>query len=270
LDFNVSEKFNAGLLGYYWIEDSDGNKSPLSAYGRMREWSKNNLADTQNFWRNTAGGDYDYWTLGGYMKFNFTPSIALKGLYYYQDMGDDLAWRMNGFDVSPNNGDPIYDSGASAWKAVLDIKQDALKFTSLWLEYAHLDNNFVYARTDFANTWPYGDSDGNLLGNQPYNLETTKVLLVRMNQQWSDKWDTFLRYGHADYGTNYLDDADNWTVGVGYRLNDAVKFILSYDYLDFGDTVRPADPANSVKESHNLGSATGDDHVIRFRTVVTF
>ena len=68
---------------------------------------------------------------GIYAGFKFTPAIELKGIYYFQNLGDNM---------------PVMDDSQKAWKAVLDVKQEALKFTSLWLQsvsYTHLD---VYKR----------------------------------------------------------------------------------------------------------------------------
>ena len=43
-----------------------------------------------------------------------------------------------------------------AWKAIVDVKQDALKFTSLWLEYSKWDASFATTNT-FLN---YADGPG--------------------------------------------------------------------------------------------------------------
>ena len=90
----------------------------------------------------------------------------------------------------------------------------------------------------------------------PWNDGTTKFLFVKAEQQWTEKWSTYLRYGHADFDTNEIDDADNYGIGVTYQYTPAIAFRLAYDYVDYGD----------------CGAAyySGDDHVFQFRTVVNF
>ncbi len=65
----------------------------------------------------------------------------------------------------------------------------------------------------------------------------------------------------ADYDTQGVDDATNWSLGFAYRLNPAVEFELAYDKIDFGSV----NGANAGGKGY-----TGDDHMIRFRTFVTF
>jgi hypothetical protein len=222
-NFTFSEQFRAGLLIYHFIEDGGSDNSLV---------------------RNL---DLDMTTFGGYLAFKFHPSVEFKGVYYGQSFDNDVGGHFGGgnFDDSP-----------SAWKAILDVKQDLLKFTSLWLEYGNIDNSFVMYRDGFDDNTPYGVTGADLLYNRPFNDETTKVWLINAQQKWNDKWNTFLRYSQADYDTTGIDDATNWTVGVGYQLNSAVKFTLSYDDMDYGNGTG--------------GRRTDDDHVIRFRTQVAF
>jgi hypothetical protein len=74
--------------------------------------------------------DLDVNTYGIYAGFAFNPNVELKGIYYFQNLGDDI----RGADV---------EDSPKAWKAVLDVKQDLLKFTSLWLQYEQIDNTFT-------------------------------------------------------------------------------------------------------------------------------
>ena len=84
----------------------------------------------------------------------------------------------------------------------------------------------------------------------PFNNNSTKVWMVGAEQVWNDKWTTFLKYAQADYDTAGVDDAKNWTVGATYQYTPAVAFQLVYDNIDFG--------------------ADEDDHLIKFRTSVSF
>ena len=180
------------------------------------------------------------------MGFAFTPSIELKALYYVQDLGYSAIRGQTGAFSNPNN---LEDSPA-AWKVILDVKQEALKYTSLWLEYGQMDNTFV--RNDGAYAWVGADT----MHNQPINNNTTKLMLVRADQKWNDKWSSYLRYFMADFDTTGVDDTTNWTVGIGYQMNPAVGFELAYDAIDYG---------NGTGNARN-----GDDNIVRFRTYVTF
>jgi hypothetical protein len=220
-NFDINERIRAGVMGYYWLTDEEFD---------------------------FAGGgtsDTDLLTLGAYAGFRFTPSIELKGLYYWQDQGD--SWRPAG--SSENNAD--------AWRVIVDVKQDVLKFTSAWLEYGQLDNNFRrFNNVGYQSFGKMGGREISLLRYMPTNnTNTTTIYGAYLGQQWNDRWRTYARYFVADYDSGN-DDVTNWTLGVAYRLNPAVEFELAYDNMDFGNNI--ALPAAQ------------DDHMVRFRTFVTF
>ncbi|MDR3353902.1 MAG: S-layer homology domain-containing protein [Synergistaceae bacterium] len=233
-DFNINERVRAGVMLYYWMTDEEVK------------------------FANNTESDTDLLTLGVYAGFRFTPDVELKGVYYHQGLGDN--WRA---PISPTNPNP--DDTASAWKVILDVKQEALKFTSVWLEYGHIDNNFAKMPAPYSGIG--GGAD--LMFNRPEGLNesTTKVFGIAAGQQWNDKWRTFIRYFAADYDTQFIDDATNWTVGVAYRLNPAVEFELLYDYIDYGGFL-----AADGRTLYNAGPGgrDDDDHIIRLRTFVTF
>ncbi len=204
-----------------------------------------NFRPNEKFWAGATGywlqGDFDdadvldenVNTYGIYAGFAFNPNVELKGIYYFQNLGDDLA---NGNEDSPK-----------AWKAVLDVKQDLLKFTSLWLQYMQIDNTFYGLNQQNNMDWGVAIS---VTDNMPFNDNSTKVWMVAAEQVWNDKWTTFLKYAEADYDTDDYEDAKNWTVGATYQYTPAVAFQLVYDNIDFGDD--------------------DDDHLIKFRTSVSF
>jgi hypothetical protein len=224
-NFNINEKFRAGVMLYYNLTDEELDRGA-------------GLGDT----------DHDLLTVGVYGGFAPTPSIELKGIYYRQNLGD--TWHGYG----------QLDDNASAWKAILDVKQDALKFTSLWLEYGQIDNNFAKIKEGAVQGFGVIESVGvYMLKNRPLNDNTTKIYGAVARQKWSDKWRTYERYYHLDFDTNGLDDANNWTVGIAYRLNPSVEFMLAYDKADYGNS-----------DTANNGARVGDDHQVRLRTVVAF
>ena len=185
-------------------------------------------------------------TYNVYASFNFTPEVALQGIYYWQDLDD----------TSATHDSIMYEDSPKAWKAVLDVKQDLLKFTAFRFEYAQIDNSF--------------------LGNDPYNMGvdtamvpsildnwgkagfdysgTTKLYFALANQKWNDKWSSYLRYAHADLDSEAVDDATEWGVGIKYQYTPAIAFRLAYDQVGHGD----------------YGAYTDTDKVVQFRTTVNF
>ena len=206
LNFRPNEKFWVGATGY-WLQGDNGNLDIFDANVN---------------------------TYGIYAGFAFNPNVELKGIYYFQNVGDDIYGA--GFEDDPR-----------AWKVVLDVKQDLLKFTSLWLQYQQIDNTFYGLNQQNNMDWGVALS---VVDAMPLNNNTTKVWMIGAEQKWNDKWTTFLKYAQADYDTALVDDAKNWTVGVTYQYTPAVAFQLVYDSIDFG--------------------ANNDDHLIKFRTSVSF
>ncbi|EFQ23342.1 S-layer domain protein [Aminomonas paucivorans DSM 12260] len=184
--------------------------------------------------------DMNSHTIYGDFEFKFNPSIALKGAYYTQNNDINVAERAASGEDSP-----------TAWKVIVDAKQDLLKFTSLWLEYGKIGEGFRM----YQNS-PYDSYGAAALNNRNLDQDTT-IIFVRADQKWNDKWSTFVRYFTADFDTTGIDDTKFYTFGVGYQLNPAVGFELSYDKIDYGDN----NPA---------GMNSGDDNVVRLRTVVNF
>lgn len=172
-----------------------------------------------------------YWAGLGY---KFNENFELKGAFYFQDK----------------------DAGVegNAWKAILDVKQEALKFTSLWIEYARFEEGF---RADhdpyaFGGDWEVlpalrsGDFNKTAAGAE---LDID-VLFVKAEQKWNDQWSTFGRFMKAWDANGKDNDARNWTAGVKYQYTPALSFELAYDDIDI-----------------DYGT---DDHLIRFRTHLKF
>lgn len=208
INFRPNEKFFIGATGYMWKGD-------------------NGIADRT---------DLDVNTYGVYAGFAFNPNVELKGIYYFQNLGDNVAGA--GIEDSPR-----------AWKAILDVKQDLLKFTSLWLQYMQIDNTFAGLNPQNNMDWAE-DNTPSVTDNMPLSNDTTKVWMIGAEQKWNDKWTTFLKYAKADFDTEGVEDAENYTAGVTYQYTPAVAFQLVYDNIDFG--------------------ADNDDHLIKFRTSVSF
>lgn len=166
-----------------------------------------------------------YWADFG---FNFTEDVALKGAYYLQDYD-------NPFDDTPN-----------AWKAILDINENLLKFTSLWVEYGQMDSGFItqnaflaYAEGPRDAGWFFNDTSA---GDKDY-------LLVIAKQPWTEKFSTWVRYLQAN--ADYEPDHTNYGVFLQYQYTPALMFELGYDKFDDDDDFY-------------------DDSMIRFRTQVSF
>ncbi|PIE55038.1 MAG: S-layer protein [Dethiosulfovibrio peptidovorans] len=210
--FNFNEKFSMALNAF--VQDADDTANAVYPAGTIEGIS--------TYWAN--------FTL------NFTPAIAFKGAYYMQDQ--DVVAPVGAWDDSP-----------SAFKAILDVKQEALKFTSLWLEYANFDATYqaIPGSNPYDNYPTTGPGVTPALGN---GVDDISVLYAKAEQKWSDKWSTLLRYVGVDQGINN-NDVTNWSLGAKYYYTPALSFELVYDDIDYDNNV-------------------GDDSLIRFRTQVNF
>ena len=222
LQANFSENFYVGIQGIFFDADNDFDINDYAGW----------LSDYID------GNDLDMQQYGAYLSYSFTPAIALRGYYYWQDLDD--GWNV--VDDSPN-----------AWSAMLDVKQEAFKFTSLWVQYIEQDNSFIGPRA--ANVYP-AIFNPNLDG--PVGADgTNKTWLVTAEQQWGEsKWSSFLQYVTTDWDQANWDDTDQYTIGIGYQYTPQVKFWLAYNYIDYGDV--------------NGGDYTGSENVILFRTAIDF
>ena len=225
LQANFSENFYFGLMGVYF----DADDVELPAVGSYTS-------------KYIAGEELDLAQYGAYLSYNFTPSIALRGYFYMQDLDD--GWKGTAIEDSP-----------MTWSAQLDLKQDLLKFTSLYVQYIEQDNTWVGPRA--ANQYPavfIPDLDG------PVGADgTNKTWLITAEQQWGDsKWSSFLQYLTTDWDAQGWDDTDQYMIGIGYQYTPQIKFWLAYNYIDYGDNAA------------TTGANTGNESVVLFRTAIDF
>jgi len=203
----------------------------LSLNGMMRKYDSNVLT--------SLGGagvakedEHVYWAAAGV---NFTPSIALKLAYYSQQV---------------QVGDTVGTETPKSLQAIVDIKQDALKFTSFWAEYRSFDNNFT-AWTD--GPW---DNYGAAVTGTNLGALYDSAIFFKLNQKWTDQWSTFQRYLIANARNEIAgvsDNTTNWTFGVKYNYTPGLSFELAYDKIENAQT-----------------AVNADDNLIRFRTHIAF
>jgi len=230
-----------------------------NAFEQMLYAAKFDWAPTDKFWALGMG----YWqhgdgastddirinTYGAAAGYKFTPAVELKGVYYWQNF--------SGWNAIANGDD------AKSWKAILDVKQDALKFTSLWVEYAQEDNWFGGNNDqDWEAKYTLGTYlQAGVLNVRPHNDQTTKYLFVKAEQKWNKKFGSFLRYTRADWDTAGQDTATEWGAGITYQYTPAIAFMLAYDSVDYG----------KGGTSYGTGDVLeGKDNLIIFRTTVRF
>ena len=209
-------------------------------------------ADTPTINGTHVDGDFDANVYGVYAGYQFVPGAILKGVFYYQDLGYNVPAYYSGMVAGNTNDTP------QAWKAIIDIKQDLLKFTGLWIEHSQQDNTFLA----YNNRYSYGGGAGNYdyVGrNMEYAdpCATSKWWFVKAYQTWNDKWSSYIRFANVDYDTAWLDDVTEWGVAIAYQYTPAIRFELAYDWIDHGD--------NNIS-----GAAWGAESVVRFRTDVNF
>ena len=194
-------------------------------------------------WQNNAGTSgmaFDnLWTVFAGLRFNFNDHIAFKGIFYHQSWSID-EWNGSAW-VDAQDGNR--DSEADHWRAIVHVDQEMLKFTSLWLEYGQVDAGFYVPTTTSDLTSFFVTGPGG--GRMPDDLKYWRVAL---GQEWNEKWATHLFY--FGYNFDQSNDLAEWGLGVRYTYNPQVQFGLNFVNADWdgGD----------------------DDHVIRFRTQISF
>ena len=197
-------------------------------------------------------------TLWGGLHFNFNDNVALKGIYYHQKFEMDRAfttaanpgWRSVGYNFQNNNGSWVDSS--NHWAFMVDVKQEALKFTSLWLEYGQYDAGFI-TRSDISMFF-----SPTLARNQVVN--DMKYWRVGLGQEWNDKWATHIFYYGYKLDNAGLNANDDWKpaefgLGVQYKLNDSTTMGLNYMH---------------VKDGIQGNNEYKDDNVVRMRTSISF
>ncbi|MCR5347636.1 MAG: S-layer homology domain-containing protein, partial [Fretibacterium sp.] len=123
--FQFNEQFGFDLGGQAFIGDNAEDNGVVAGTGDASQTKFNNA-----------------WTIFAGLRFNFNPNVAFKGIFYHQKRDidywlgrqadpADTAWRqwdagLMGYDIPDDS---------NHWRLIVDVKQEALKYTSLWLEY---------------------------------------------------------------------------------------------------------------------------------------
>ena len=198
-----------------------------------------NRLDDENF--------KNMWTFWAGLRVNFMEGVALKGTFYHQKWDTEVVDDY----VDDNNVTHYYwrDTGndANHWSVIFDVSQEALKYTSLWLEYGQYDQGF---HTRSGSAIFYSGSDYLDFADAPVDIKYWRIAL---GQQWTDKFATHLFY----YGYKLDFNAFDWKpkemgLGLQYKLNDYTTMGLNYVHVDVDDAYDK------------------NDDIVRFRTLVTF
>jgi opacity protein-like surface antigen len=191
-------------------------------------------------------------TLYGGLRFNFNPNLTFKALYAYQDTDFEISPAGTGVWTSSD------EDSTSAWKVIVDVKQDLLKFTSLWLEYSHLDEGFYIPYNNTALTLVDDDRWNTVDGGAGVSEHDIDIWRVGAVQEWNEKWSTwFYVAGHTLKGVDAPDfKGMQWGLGVEHRYNENVAFALNYIRMDWND-----DASDNGYQ---------DQYSVQLRTTVTF
>jgi hypothetical protein len=250
--FQFTEQIGLDLGGIVEVGDNAEQKNANSLDANGREPTNDNYAGRDNNYKNGDMAFDKMWEIFAGLRFNFNDNIAFKGIFYHQKMDmqdlDVNRWRDYGYFGRNANGNVIADD-ANHWALMLDVKQEALKYTSAWLEYGQYDQGF-------RNKGDKGiATSGVLFGRQANN--DIKYWRIALGQEWNDKWATHIFY----YGYKVDQGNTDWKpaemgLGVQYKLNDYTTMGLNYVH---------------VKDAVATGNNNYDnDDVIRFRTSVSF
>ena len=213
-----------------------------------------------------AAGDESYnnmWSVFAGLRFNFNDAVAFKAAFYHQKIDSEIVnaagteWVDYGFGLTDDNGGVIDD--ANHWRAIIDVSQEALKYTSLWLEYGQYDAGF-WTPQGMSTIFPVESKVFEVftIGGSSAVAYDTKYWRVVLGQQWNDKWATnIFYYGYKIEGAKNAgaDDASpsEFGLGVQYKLNDVTTMGLNYAHAE-----------------NDLDGDDTEDNIIRFRTAISF
>ncbi len=236
--FQFTEQVGFDIGGVAFIGDN-------AEYGPVQDTSGNYYGASFN----------NLWTIFAGLRFNFNENIALKGIYYHQKVDTEWLdttaqsdWYEYGYGILDGNE---YKDNANHWAVMVDVKQEALKFTSLWLEYGQYDQGFTVRNTTGIF---YSDLNGRQMANTDI-----KYWRVGLGQQWTEKFGTYLfyyGYTRSDASINSngeYEDLKPYEYGLGlrYKLNDYTTMGLNYMHADKDD-------------------GEDEDNIVRFRTSIAF
>jgi len=258
--FYFNKPFAMGNFAFFATRPDEGNGAPQGVAERYEIGARAKFNFNEQLWLSLNGmmrmydsdvltslggggvakeDEHIYW---GALGINFTPAIALKAAYYAQEV---------------QVGDNVGTESPNSFQAIVDIKQDALKFTSFWAEYRSFDDNF----TTWMDGGPWDNYGAAVTGpvvNGMVNIGSLydSAIFFKLNQKWNDQWSTFQRYLIANARNEIAgqtDNTTNWTFGVKYNYTPALSFELVYDKIE------------------NAGTAVNDDDsLVRFRTHIAF
>ncbi len=257
----ATQEFGLGEIGAFYASDIGDDDVPVYLKSEGGEYYGLRLKFSlgEKFWLSgnyyvskpgeeaeVAADEFKVWWVGA--GWSFADGFELKGAYYKEDIADAVS------TLSGDVDDP------AAWKVALAVDQDAIKFSSLWLEYAEFDAGFVTENVPYAfhgHTADYYGAIKDYAGSGTFFPADTSVLMVALKQDWGGKFSTFERYHH--YDIDGFDKVKDWAVGVGYQYTPSLYFELAYNRVDTGDLVPRLARADISK---------GD--IIRFRTLLSF
>ena len=258
-NLQFTENFGLDIGGQAFVGDNSSSVPSLDG---------NTLRDPINDWVNTPG-DVNFknlWTIFAGLRFNFNDAIAIKGSFYHQKATSERVvedatarngarWSDFGFGIPDGSG---WADSANHWRAIIDVKQEALKFTSLWLEYGQYDRGF-WTPQGMSTIFP---SESVVLkpfvGWGEQLVGDLKYWRVVLGQEWNEKWATHLfYYGYkVSIGNNDYKPTE-FGLGVQYKLNDATTMGLNYVHV--GSDV-----------DSNMYTINDKDDIVRFRTSINF
>ena len=263
---NLQFTENVGLdLGVQAFLGDNSSTTPSVTRTGVNE--KLNAVDDVNF--------KNLWTVFAGLRFNFNDAIAIKGAFYHQQANAEHAvpdataaygarWIDYGYGFA-NKGVNGYADDANHWRAIIDVKQEALKFTSLWLEYGQYDKGF-WTPQGMSTIFPTESTIlKEFVRNDRQAAADIKYWRVVLGQQWNEKWATNLFYYGYKVEDYYRNAANNWEspspaefgLGVQYKLNDATTMGLNYTHVK-------SDLPTGVNRKEDK------DNIVRFRTSISF
>ena len=222
--FQFTEQIGIDLGGSYFMGDNKEEYTVVDA--------NNNPVDAQPF---DGAEAFDNLMIGYFgAHYNLNDNIGFKGVFYMEKLSEQTA------NLAQRKWVDADEDSFNHWAVMVDVKQPALKYTSLWLEYGQYDEGFMTRNSTSITA-------SGMAGKTA--LADIKYYRLALGQEWNDQWATHIFY----YGYDGNDTKPNEIgAGVQYTLNDATTMGLNYIRVGYDD------------------DDVDDDNIIRFRTAVSF
>jgi len=241
--------FGAGLL----LSERWGGDLGIQLYFPDPDTRTTRGTSTEGAADNSTDYDMGYTAHAG-LRFEFTRNIGLRGRFYAQNLGNMRS------DIIATGGTSGagFSEGAIAATGIIAIRQELLRFTTLWLEFNYLEQGFWVptgrgaALVNNAYDWgatavnrgyaTYTGSTGGLFSSGFLNYDTN-IFRVAAMQTWRERWSTWQFWALYDpdeaAGARDL-NMNHFGIGIHYQHSPNIGLGLSMQGVNYAEENKDA------------------------------